>query len=356
MLDKFIAFIISLFSGKSKPIINDQPAGATSDNPNPAPSTPVEGGGEPDYIRSARGDLGQAEIPGSKSNPYYNDLFKYVLGKDYGDDTSSCMAYVMKHLKKNGYEYLPTAWAADMPKVPCIAGDPKNPQLYQMAIKFSSAANSKRHAFFIVGVNKAKGTVDALGANQGDTVCIKTFSISDLKFVGFPIKKKGTPQPESANPTKPLAWGMSHLDWDSALKAEIVKHDWSGVTLPRPGISTVDCVAQLISIMAKYESSFDPKAKYNETGHLAGVVSRGLLQISLDSANQKAYDCKLTDAQQLHDPIINLQCAVKIMHYQAKKHGVLLNGSKESGAGAYWSVGRSTSKSFEKIKTYINAL
>lgn len=331
----------------------------------PEPSTPavpvkIPPVGEPDYVQSARADLGQAEIPGSKSNPYYNNLFKNVLGKDYGDETASCMAFVMNHLKKNGYQYLKTAWAADMDKVPGIKGNPQDPQLYQIATKISTVANSKRHAFFIVGVDKKAGTIQALGSNQGDTVKIVTFKISDLRTVITPIKAAGTqptPPKNDSAPTdaKPLAWGLTHKEWDIALLSEITKADWSGVKMPIEKLSVVENVSQLISIMAKYESNFDPKTKYAESGHLAGVTSRGLLQISVDSANQSAYGFNVT-ADDLHNPLINLKVAVKIMHYQAKKHGVLFDGSKTSGAGAYWSVGRVTSGSFSKIKAYLNTL
>lgn len=327
----------------------------------PEPSTPavpvkVPPVVEPDYVQSARADLGQAEIPGSKSNPYYNDLFKYVLGKDYGDETASCMAFVMNHLKKNGYQYLKTAWAADMDKVPGVKGNPADPKLYQIATKISTVANSKRHAFIIVGVDKKAGTIQALGSNQGDKVCIVTFKISDLRTVITPIKAVGTqPTPPADKPVgRALAWGMLHPDWDKALRAAVASFDWTGIKMPL-ALPPAEVVAQLISIMAKYESNFKPETKFAETGHLAGVTSRGLLQISVDSANQSAYGFNVT-ADQLHDPLINLKVAVKIMHYQAKKHGVLFDGSKTSGAGSYWSVGRVTSGSFAKIKAYLNTL
>lgn len=160
--------------------------------------------------------------------------------------------------------------------------------------------------------------------------------------------------PQTSNDSfYPLLWGANHPEWDKALYAEIKKHDWSGIKMPCSRVSKEECVAQLISAIAKRESNFKPEAKYYETGHLSGVVSRGLLQISKDSANQKAYGCGITDENQLHDPATNLVCGVKILHYQAKKSGVLIDGTKK-GAGAYWSTCRDNGHgSYEFISSYL---
>lgn len=128
------------------------------------------------------------------------------------------------------------------------------------------------------------------------------------------------------------------------------------IVTPCKKLTLKSCTKQLLSIMAKRESNFKPETKYNETGHLQGVVSRGLFQLSFDSANQKAYGCGIKKAQDLHDPKINIECAVKILAYQAKKTGTLIDGAK-GGCGAYWSVCRSkndTNKSYKEIMTYMS--
>lgn len=128
------------------------------------------------------------------------------------------------------------------------------------------------------------------------------------------------------------------------------------IVTPCKKLTLKPCAKQLLSIMAKRESNFKPETSFNETGHLQGVVSRGLFQLSFDSANQKAYGCGIKKAQDLHDPKINIQCAVKILAYQAKKTGTLIDGEK-GGCGAYWSVCRSkngTSKSYKEISTYMS--
>lgn len=156
-----------------------------------------------------------------------------------------------------------------------------------------------------------------------------------------------------------LAWGLSHPDWDKylsdAVNSSSLKPD---VKLPCKKLNAKDCLIQTISIMAKYESSFNPAEKYTESFADASgvkVVSRGLLQVSQESANQKAYDCKITDPKQLHDPKINLECAVKIAVKWINQDGVFFGGDK-LGLGRYWSVGRKSSGSNAKILKYLEGL
>lgn len=161
-------------------------------------------------------------------------------------------------------------------------------------------------------------------------------------------------------PYQVLAWGTGHQDWDKAVYDAIDSLSrtpvMAKIKTPCKVLDTRDCAAQLLSIIAKRESNFKTETKYNETGHLQGVVSRGLFQISKDSANQSAYSCGIVDANDLHKPITNIQCAVKILAYQAAKTGVLIDGAK-GGCGAYWSVCRSKdgkSESYKEITKYMS--
>lgn len=108
----------------------------------------------------------------------------------------------------------------------------------------------------------------------------------------------------------------------------------------------------LISLMAWRESSFKPDTKYEESGHLAGVTSRGLLQISLDSG--KSYNKNLKNAQELHDPKINLETGVMILNRWIPKDGYI--GTDKKGGARYWSVLREHSKSRPKIIEKMKAL
>ncbi len=100
----------------------------------------------------------------------------------------------------------------------------------------------------------------------------------------------------------------------------------------------------LLSAMAKPESNFKPHRFYREKFRDRkgqAVVSRGLLQISIESANQKRYGCAITDAVKLHDPAINLRCGVKIMSKWVATDGIIAKDHKArsyKGASRYWST------------------
>lgn len=97
--------------------------------------------------------------------------------------------------------------------------------------------------------------------------------------------------------------------------------------------------AQLIAVMAYYEnSSFNPKKEYLED---FGPTSTGLLQISLSSSQQSRYSCGLTKQSDLHDPLKNLSCGVKILQALVAENGVIAGGrdiSDAKGGARYWSV------------------
>jgi len=96
----------------------------------------------------------------------------------------------------------------------------------------------------------------------------------------------------------------------------------------------------LLSSLALFESNYDPAVTYRESFPDAQgepVISRGLLQLSIESAN--GYGCGITDAQQLHDPATNIACAVRILNRQVPRGGSIsarVNGTW-NGAAAYWS-------------------
>lgn len=117
----------------------------------------------------------------------------------------------------------------------------------------------------------------------------------------------------------------------------------------------------LISAMARPESNFKPETKYlePEITDAAGknVTSRGLLQISLESANQRAYSCGIDRAEDLHDPAVNLACAAKIMSYWVKKERSIAAQAKPAiGASRYWSTLRAWRHHLPEITGFTKAL
>lgn len=102
----------------------------------------------------------------------------------------------------------------------------------------------------------------------------------------------------------------------------------------------------LISAIARPESNYDPKTTYTEKfvdAHGNYVISRGLLQISIESANQKLYSCQIKKAEDLHTPETNIQCGIKILSALVKKDNSIASYTSTPVGGAkYWSVLRSS--------------
>ncbi|MBC7370923.1 MAG: transglycosylase SLT domain-containing protein [Bdellovibrionaceae bacterium] len=115
----------------------------------------------------------------------------------------------------------------------------------------------------------------------------------------------------------------------------------------------------LISYMAKFESTFNVNSAFTESfSDTSGskVVSRGLLQISIESGN--AYGCNLNTSKDLHDPYQNLDCGVRILNRWLENDGRIagkVSGGWKGGS-RYWSVLRTTSKSYASIASGVSQL
>lgn len=113
---------------------------------------------------------------------------------------------------------------------------------------------------------------------------------------------------------------------------------------------------ELMAVMAKKESSHNPDLKYTESfsdGNGNRVISRGLFQLSIESANQRAYSCGFSSAAQIHDPVKNITCSSNILNHWIQKDnriGGADSSGKWVGGGRYWSVLRKGS-SFDFIKS-----
>ena len=159
----------------------------------------------------------------------------------------------------------------------------------------------------------------------------------------------------------PLKW--SHVaaskDWDIHLKKALEEHGSELMDTVPADISNfskkykvmnynqrLNFWAYLISIMSERESNFNPEAFYVEAFNDANgerVVSRGLLQLSIESA--RGYSCPVETGQDLHDPELNLICTVKIMKRWVLNDGVISgqSGTSWRGGARYWSVLRKDS-------------
>jgi hypothetical protein len=169
-----------------------------------------------------------------------------------------------------------------------------------------------------------------------------------------------------------LAWDGQHEDaehWTTFLLAELAASKLPDTAPPDlirlcPKYATgtradrIAIWAHLIALMAWRESSFKPEMQYRENFKDAKgryVISRGLLQISQESAN--SYGCRINPATELHFPEINLACGVRIIERWVLRDGYAMGRPGANvGIGRYWSVGRTTSRSYEKIRARLRAL
>jgi len=99
----------------------------------------------------------------------------------------------------------------------------------------------------------------------------------------------------------------------------------------------------LLSAMARAESDCRTEVRHTEAirdGRGRRVISRGLLQISVESANQGRYDCRIGRVEELHDPVVNLRCAVKILEYWIRQDQTITSFAEASpqGGGRYWAT------------------
>lgn len=118
--------------------------------------------------------------------------------------------------------------------------------------------------------------------------------------------------------------------------------------------------AFFISSMAKFESGFDPNESYTEgfkDNTNTYVISRGLLQISLESS--KGYRCGFSTGRELYHPTKNLSCGIKILNHWMKKDNRIASrfGLNWKGGARYWAVLRQSRKqSYTSIVKWSNDL
>lgn len=109
--------------------------------------------------------------------------------------------------------------------------------------------------------------------------------------------------------------------------------------------------AFMLSAMVRFESNFKTETSYTEDfndSHGNRVISRGLLQISIESGN--AYGCGFKTTKDLHDPKQNLSCGIRILDRWLGRDGRIagkVDGAWRGGA-RYWSVLRAGDKTSYK--------
>lgn len=88
---------------------------------------------------------------------------------------------------------------------------------------------------------------------------------------------------------------------------------------------------ELLSTVSKYESSWKPATVFNEPAPL-NYPSIGLLQLSYEDHAGYPY-CPAKGGKDLKDPLVNLDCGMRILANQVNKKGKIILSS-----GVYWST------------------
>lgn len=198
MLNKIIQFFKNLLSMDIKPKI--ETGKELDQETQPIQTYPTKTGidryvkGSLPYMDYLLARVGNKEIPGKdKNNPVIVQFFIDVVGKAYPDETASCMAAVQAALKNKDYKWFKTLWAADADnkwQSWLIKKDLSEIAVGDVATKFSTVANSKRHVFFVLAVDHTLKRVLALESNASDMVKDTNWYPFDiLRFCGTPIKK-----------------------------------------------------------------------------------------------------------------------------------------------------------------------
>lgn len=107
----------------------------------------------------------------------------------------------------------------------------------------------------------------------------------------------------------------------------------------------------LLSSMVRFESNFKSQTSYKEAFNDSkgkAVISRGLLQLSIESGN--AYGCGFKNVQELHDPLKNLSCGIRILDRWVGRDGRIAGkvSGKWQGGARYWAVLRAGDKTSYK--------
>lgn len=112
-----------------------------------------------------------------------------------------------------------------------------------------------------------------------------------------------------------------------------------------------------LSAMTQLESGHRPEVSFQEAFNDSQgnpVISRGLLQISIESGN--AYGCGFRNEQEVHDPYKNLDCGLRILNRWIGRDGVISGGGSGAwrGGARYWAVLRKESH-LVNIRSWVKA-
>lgn len=140
---------------------------------------------DPAWLKLARTYVGIKEIPGEASNPAIDSFFADAGFKGFKDDTAWCAAFAGAVLTRSGFPKLGSLTARDA--IRYGIGLP-GPKLGALAVLWRESPKSwKGHIGFVVGYNNDTKTVSLLAGNQGDSVSISQFPMSQVLSYRWPV-------------------------------------------------------------------------------------------------------------------------------------------------------------------------
>lgn len=257
----------------------------------------------------------------------------------------------------------------------------------------STNSNARARAIVIHGADYVQESNVIQGRSWGCPAVTQSNRDAVIKYlkggslIYAVVDKGGNERPTPAPPVPTTPQEMTMLSWEASSKPErkqwsqylmkLVQEDWSSLLkgaddmdqfCPRyASLSTQERAnvwSQLFVAMAKYESSYNPLSRMQETTMGTDpvtkkpVYSEGLLQLSYQDITGWSF-CKFdwskdknlspTDPRKtILDPYINLHCGVGIMAKQVARTGKIMVGS-----GAYWAVIKTNSK-YQQINKIIS--
>lgn len=154
-----------------------------------SPSTPIENEAEAPWMKWMEKNIGQAEIPGSRANPFFTDCFKYTndVSKEEAasDETPTCAATACAALEKNGYKSPHSSGARNFRNF----GKPVRLDEIQYGdfIVFKWASGQRHVTFYSKRVDDV--LLECTGGNQSNMLKRSNYNQKFIEYIGRPIEK-----------------------------------------------------------------------------------------------------------------------------------------------------------------------
>lgn len=163
--------------------------------------------------------------------------------------------------------------------------------------------------------------------------CVKQKPVEPMAFVAPPMQWDNHPEAEEWTESTLIALSTKDQVLSERVPADI--ETWCP-GYPEASVSERRAFwAGLLSAVAKYESTWNPKA--------SGGGGRWIGLMQIDPRSARNYGCEATSVGALKDGEANLECAVEIMSTQVAKDGLVAGGGNR-GIGRDWAPLRSNEK------------